>query len=70
MSVIRRFIDGSLSNSGVTNCEYQQQKVAFTSESDLRSVWLPEPDVYRTFFASLSDEIADTIAAMQGVMAA
>ena len=31
---------------------------------------LPVPDVYRTFFMNLSEEIADTIAAIQGFMAA
>ena len=53
---------------------------AFPAESVLKS-WqtetsrlgpgrLPVVDVYRTFFVSLSEEIADTITAMQGVMVA
>ena len=54
----------------VTNREYQQHKAAFGNESGLRSVWLPLVDSYRTFFESMSEEIVDTIAAAQGVMAA
>jgi hypothetical protein len=53
----------------VTNHEYQK-KAAFTSESDLRSVWLPLVDEVQTFFASLSEEIVDIIVAAQGVIAA
>jgi hypothetical protein len=52
----------------VTNREYQQQKAASPSKSNLRSGWLPLVDSYRTFFASMTDEIADTITAMQDGM--
>jgi hypothetical protein len=33
-------------------------------------LWLPVPDVYRTFFVNLSEEITDTIAAIHVFMAA
>jgi hypothetical protein len=40
----------------VTNREYQQQKAASPSKSDLRSVWLPIVDEVRTFFVSMSND--------------
>jgi hypothetical protein len=41
-----------------------------TRSSAYHTEWLPTLDEVRTFFASLSEEIADTIAVIQGVMAA
>ena len=45
-------------------------KAVSLAKSDLRSVWLPIVDDVRTFFESMTEEIADTITVMQGVMAA